>query len=600
MALIARRSLVLLQVVLLAAMLVAPAVVRAVDPAPTSTTIVSSLNPSVRGLAVTFTATVTIDGASPATVGTVKFGRGSSCTAGFTQLQAARAVDAAGLVTYTTVDIAIGTTRIWACYEGVADQTLNSDASLEQVIAASAVPTTMTVTSASGPFGGTADLAATLTVTSTGGAVAGVAVSFTLAGTPVGVATTDAAGTAALADVSLAGIQSGDYPSGIGASFAGNAARAASSGTAALTVGPAGEELTPTSTTVTCAAGPFVYTGSPVTPCSVAVTAADGLSLAPEPLYADNVAAGTATASYAYPGDASHQPSSGSATFEIGQATLLVDALAGSKTYGDPDPGFGWTLSGFVGDEDASSAGLTGTADCSREPGEAVVEGPYAITCTPGTLAAPNYGLETGATAPFTIEPAPSVVTIECPAEVVYTGSPVTPCTASVSGAGGLSEDLDVAYADNILGTATATATYPGDDNHVGDSAVAHFVIAFGWGGYLQPINDTRSNPGLGESRFRLGRTIPVKFRLVDASGAVVIQATNPTFGHSGNLGSCDADTAAEPPLDVEPTGGSDYTWNGSHYQFNWSTKGLTAGEYRVYATLADGTRRSVDVCLRG
>ena len=33
-------------------------------------------------------------------------------------------------------------------------------------------------------------------------------------------------------------------------------------------------------------------------------------------------------------------------------------------------------------------------------------------------------------------------------------------------------------------------------------------------------------------------------------------------------------------------------------YHFNWSTKGLTAGEYRIFANLADGTARYVDICL--
>jgi hypothetical protein len=33
-------------------------------------------------------------------------------------------------------------------------------------------------------------------------------------------------------------------------------------------------------------------------------------------------------------------------------------------------------------------------------------------------------------------------------------------------------------------------------------------------------------------------------------------------------------------------------------YHYNWSTKGLTTGEYRMYANLADGTKRYVDICL--
>jgi hypothetical protein len=41
-----------------------------------------------------------------------------------------------------------------------------------------------------------------------------------------------------------------------------------------------------------------------------------------------------------------------------------------------------------------------------------------------------------------------------------------------------------------------------------------------------------------------------------------------------------------------------EYQGDGSQYHYNWSTKGLTSGEYRIYANLADGTHRWVDVCL--
>jgi hypothetical protein len=48
----------------------------------------------------------------------------------------------------------------------------------------------------------------------------------------------------------------------------------------------------------------------------------------------------------------------------------------------------------------------------------------------------------------------------------------------------------------------------------------------------------------------------------------------------------------------VTADGGSSYVWDGSQYQYNWSTKNLTAGEYRIFANLADGTVQHVDICL--
>jgi hypothetical protein len=48
----------------------------------------------------------------------------------------------------------------------------------------------------------------------------------------------------------------------------------------------------------------------------------------------------------------------------------------------------------------------------------------------------------------------------------------------------------------------------------------------------------------------------------------------------------------------VAPDPNAVYAWDGSQYHYNWSTKGLTAGEYRIYANLADGTKQYVDICL--
>ena len=47
-----------------------------------------------------------------------------------------------------------------------------------------------------------------------------------------------------------------------------------------------------------------------------------------------------------------------------------------------------------------------------------------------------------------------------------------------------------------------------------------------------------------------------------------------------------------------DPATGGVYRSDGQQWVYNWSTKGLTAGEYRIFANLADGTARHVDICL--
>jgi len=92
----------------------------------------------------------------------------------------------------------------------------------------------VTAAPTSGIYGGTVNLSATLT--SQGSPLSGKTINFTLNGNPVGSAITNGSGVATKTGVSLSGIYPGLYPSGVGASFAGDSFYSASSGTASLTV----------------------------------------------------------------------------------------------------------------------------------------------------------------------------------------------------------------------------------------------------------------------------------------------------------------------------------------------------------------------------
>ncbi len=98
------------------------------------------------------------------------------------------------------------------------------------------LPTSVSVATASGIYGGTTTLSATLT--SGGNPVSGRSISFSLNSNPVGSATTNGAGTASLSGVSLTGINAGSYPAAVQASFAGDSVYAPSSGNGTLNVSP--------------------------------------------------------------------------------------------------------------------------------------------------------------------------------------------------------------------------------------------------------------------------------------------------------------------------------------------------------------------------
>ncbi|HET7555574.1 MAG TPA: carboxypeptidase regulatory-like domain-containing protein [Gaiellaceae bacterium] len=101
--------------------------------------------------------------------------------------------------------------------------------------------TSLAVGAATGTYGGTTSLTATLT--SGGPGVGGETVDFSLNGSGVGSAVTNGSGVATLAGVSLAGINAGAYATGVGASFPGDSSYTASSGSASLTVNKADQTI---------------------------------------------------------------------------------------------------------------------------------------------------------------------------------------------------------------------------------------------------------------------------------------------------------------------------------------------------------------------
>ena len=134
--------------------------------------------------------------------------------------------------------------------------------------ASGAASTSLNVASASGTYGGTTTLSATLT--SGGNGLSGKTVSFTLNGNSAGSATTNGSGIATLLNVSLSGIGAGTYATGVGAQFAGDGSYSSSSGTNSLTVGKANQ-------TISFGALASKTYGDP--PFTVSATATSGLTV---------------------------------------------------------------------------------------------------------------------------------------------------------------------------------------------------------------------------------------------------------------------------------------------------------------------------------
>ena len=182
---------------------------------PTTTTVVSSLNPSTVGQSVTFTATVTSGGA-PVTTGTVAFADGG------TPLGANVPVDATGTATLTTGALTAGTHPIAATYGGTPAYATSSD-TLDQVVDANATSTSLV--SDVNPSTVGQPVTFTATVTSGGAPVTTGTVAFADGGTPLASVPVDATGTATFTTSALSG---GTHP--ITATYGGTPAYATSNG----------------------------------------------------------------------------------------------------------------------------------------------------------------------------------------------------------------------------------------------------------------------------------------------------------------------------------------------------------------------------------
>ena len=262
------------------------------------------------------------------------------------------------------------------------------------------------------------------------------------------------------------------------------------------------------------------------------------------------------------------------------------------------------SLAGVVGNDAVTLTGGTAAFD-SKNVGTGKT-----VTLTGASLSgndASNYSLTSVDTTKADITRVPLTVTADN--QVMTLNGTVPPLTFKITGFVGnettavVSGTPSCTTADGkTIGTFDIVCTIGTLDAQNYSFPAGNFVkgkltVFYRWDGFLQPINDT-AHTGLLESKFKLGQTIPVKFNLKDAAGNVVQQAVNPTFTKTYVGASCGQTVSDSVDATVAPDPSTVYTWDGSQYHYNWSTKGLQAGEYRIYANLADGTKQPVNICL--
>jgi Uri superfamily endonuclease len=244
------------------------------------------------------------------------------------------------------------------------------------------------------------------------------------------------------------------------AAYAGDAIYAGSSATKSITLA----STTPTTTTVTFATGPFVYTGSAFT-ATASVTPAGSATI----VYTGDCtnAGSTCTATATYAGDANHLGSSATANITIAKAPGITSVSFGYGPFvyrGSP-----FTATASVSPAAAGTATVSYSGNCANAGN----------TCTATATSAGNANfLPSSASASITIDKAPTSTSVTFGAgPFVYTGSAFT-ATASVSPAAAGS--ATVAYSGdctNAGNSCTATATFAGNVNFLSSSASTSIVI---------------------------------------------------------------------------------------------------------------------------
>ncbi len=401
---------------------------------------------------------------------------------------------------------------------------------------ASIATSSLAASAATGTYGGTVNLSATLTASAVG--VSGKSIAFTLNGNSVGSATTNGSGVATLSNVSLAGINAGSYPTGVGASFAGDSGYTASSGSASLTVNKADQTIT---------FGALADKTYGDADFGVSASASSGLSLS-------FAASGNCTVS----GSTVHITGAGSCTITASQA--------GDSNY-NAAPNVPRTFNIAKAAATVTLSNLSHTYDGSpKSAGVSTTPGGLSVTVTyDGSTTAP-----TGAG---------SYAVVATITDNNYQGS--------------ASDTLVISKADQtITFGALSDKTYGDPDFNVSASASSGLTVSFGATGNCSVTGTTVHITGAGsctitasqggDSNYNAATNVPQSFNIAKASATVTLSNLSQTY--DGTAKSASATTNPN-GLNVVITYG---TGSSARRRNVASVTPIDAGSYTVTATIDD------------
>jgi len=122
-------------------------------------------------------------------------------------------------------------------------------------------------------------------------------------------------------------------------------------------------------------------------------------------------------------------------------------------------------------------------------------------------------------------------------------------------------------------------------------STTINYNVGYQFGGFQTPIKTD------GSGIYNLGRTLPIKFNLADASGNSITSAVTRlivTIVQNGIVGTIPIDLATS----TNDTGNL-FRVSGNQYIYNFDTGQLTVGTWQIKAVLDDGNSYAALVSLR-
>jgi hypothetical protein len=243
---------------------------------------------------------------------------------------------------------------------------------------------------------------------------------------------------------------------------------------------------------------------------------------------------------------------------------------------------------------DAVDGDLSQSVTCDKASGSTFRLGTTKVTCSAKDAA----GSTGSGSFNVTVEDTTAPIISGTPSDITKTATSKNGATVTYSSP--TATDI-VDGSVNVSCTPASGSTFPLGETTVkcsatdeaGNTTEKSFTVkvTYSWSGLLPPVNggstlnDTRDD----NSVFKLGRTVPVKFKFTDDS-AGISDATAKI--RVVKLDSSADGTEVEATSTNAPDSGSTFRYDpaDTQYIFNWGTKGLTAGDYLIRIDLLDGT----------